>query len=186
MQQLVELYFVDYEQNSYLENPIKQLLYNLITISISLATLNGKIIIDSEHVKVLENYMPECVKKLQKGGNNGMPSEFYGAEYTTGRYSVNNGQGTNMASINWDTGIQRAGLDSQLGANQVNQSGGSVFKIPKAFVKEVRAILEVKQYKITKNGMNELFKLFNKYLECLSKEKNIRKALTKLQYKIFN
>lgn len=187
MQKLIELYFVDYAQNSYLENPLKQLLYNLITISISLATLNGKVIIGSEHVQILENFMPECIKKTQKGGNNGMPSEFYGTQYTTGQYSVNNGEGVNMSSVNWESGVQRAGLDSQLGANTSKQSGGTgSFKIPKAFINEVHTILEIKQYKISKNGMFQLFKLFNKYLECLSKEKNIRKALTKVQYKIFN
>jgi len=78
------------------------LVFNIVSIASVITMINNSDTIKKPTIKLVKSYInTECNHKL-KGGNNVMPSEFYG--YDSGRYSESNATG-DILGIDFTSGM---------------------------------------------------------------------------------
>ena len=83
---------------------METLVFNIVSIASVITMINNSDTIKKHTIKLVKSYINiECNDKI-KGGNNVMPSEFYG--YDSGRYSENNAIGA-ILNVDFTSGILR-------------------------------------------------------------------------------
>ena len=125
--------------------------------------INNSDTIKKHTIKLVKSYINiECNDKI-KGGNNVMPSEFYG--YDSGRYSENNAIGA-ILNVDFTSGILRP----QIG-------GGGVKSDNKHLIAKINEILNYYKLTASDNIINDLLKIISIHINCFFKQLKLSKSV---------
>ena len=123
-----------------------------------------------------------CKPVQRQRGGAVMASEFYGIQ--SGNYSDASAGGTVMSRINFDAGIARPELGSQVGG------GGQDPKMKKLLLQNIKKALEYYNATATKAGTTKLVKVMSILIECLGQELarsrySLKTIIAKKRYAMF-
>jgi hypothetical protein len=146
---------------------LEAVLYNVTSVSVIFALLQGATKIERCHLGDVAKYITAaCPAGPQRGGGDtSMPSDYFG--YPHPAYDAGHaGEGAAMAQVQFDAGVARAGLDSQLGGAEGRlRLVASHSAEAKRFVKTVLAIHDMK---ISKTGLALLLRIVDIHLNCFA------------------
>jgi len=168
--------------NSMLEKHIHALAFNVASIASVMGLINNNEI-NNAIIHNLHNYIETSCSKSNKKKGGSMPSDYYGYEnsrYTEGNYNT----GANTETVDFNSGVQRAGIDSQLGmSGGGNAAGGAKHLYDSSIKTQVKDIIKRNNVKISKDTMQKLLNIINDNLHCLliSLKKHEAITVTKLE-----
>jgi hypothetical protein len=139
------------------------LVFNIVSIASVITMINNSDTIKKPTIKLVKTYInAECNHKI-KGGNNVMPSEFYG--YDSGRYSETNALGA-ILNIDFTSGILRP----QIG-------GGGVKNNNKHLIAKISEILNYYKLNASENIINDLLKIISIHVNCFFQQLKLSKSV---------
>jgi hypothetical protein len=139
------------------------LVFNIVSIASVITMINNSDTIKKPTIKLVKSYInTECNHKL-KGGNNVMPSEFYG--YDSGRYSESNATG-DILGIDFTSGILRPQI-----------SGGGVKSDNKHLITKISEILNYYKLSASESIINDLLKIISIHINCFFKQLKLSKSV---------
>ena len=142
---------------------METLVFNIVSIASVITMINNSDTIKKHTIKLVKSYINiECNDKI-KGGNNVMPSEFYG--YDSGRYSENNAIGA-ILNVDFTSGILRP----QIG-------GGGVKSDNKHLIAKINEILNYYKLTASDNIINDLLKIISIHINCFFKQLKLSKSV---------
>lgn len=155
-----------------LEMHLDAVSYNVASIAIIFALLKGEKRIQPKHLQNVMGYISSMCSPVkgqgQKGGMS-MASDYFG--YPHPNYTSSNaGSGVVMSEVEFNSGIARAGIDSQIGGTSNSNSMRFVAtndKDAKAFVKSV---IKMHNIEISKTAFKELMRIIDIHLNCLASD----------------
>lgn len=160
------------------------LCFNVASITSVLGTINNKTI-DHKLIAGVRDYINVSCKKSSKKKGGSMPGDYYG--YENGVYSAGNeNMGTNTGTVDFDAGIQRAGLVSQMGGGRIVYDS--------SMKKRVKSILDSHSLHVKNVVFKELMGIINDNLLCLITElkssapvtvQKINTIMAKKQFAVF-
>jgi hypothetical protein len=140
---------------------METLIFNIVSIASVITMINNSDTIKKHTIKLVKSYInTECNDKM-KGGNNVMPSEFYG--YDSGRYSESNAIGA-ILNVDFTSGILRP----QIG-------GGGVKSDNKHLIAKINEILNYYKLTASENIINDLLKIISIHINCFFKQLKLSK-----------
>lgn len=163
-----------------LEMHMDAVCYNVASIAIIFALLKGDKKIQPKHLQNVMGYISSMCSSSAKGQKGGMSmaSDYFG--YPHPNYASSNaGSGVVMSEIEFNSGIARAGIDSQIGGTQSSSNNVRLVatndKDAKAFVKSV---VKMHNIEISKTAFTELMRIIDIHLNCLATDLSTLSPLT--------
>lgn len=152
-----------------LGNHIDAVIYNVTSIAVIFAMLKGDSKVQPKHLIDVTKYISTtCPRNGQMGGMS-MASNYFG--YPHPSYAAGNSEGVVMSEVQFDNGIARAGIDTQVG-----MSGGAANNLRLVSVHDnnckafVRSIMALHNMPISKTGLGELLRIIDIHLNCLAND----------------
>jgi hypothetical protein len=142
---------------------LEVLLFTIISLLAVLCIFDNSKTIKKSYVCFVNKYIKNlcsCNKNSKiTGGCTGMPLEYYGIN--SNNYIDN--AGSDILKVNWEAGILRPAI------NNTEFKGGSNGKSKKQNTIKIYIIKLLNYYKlkVSKNTVNELFKIFKCHLNCI-------------------
>lgn len=148
-------------------------IYNITSIAILFTLLKGKTRVEPKHLADVMSYIStSCPMSNSKGGRGqhggtSMASDYFG--YPHPNYSAGNAtQGVTMSEVDFDAGIARAGIESQLGGSGPRPVLLATHdKDAKAFA---RSILKLHKIRVSKSTFEELMRIIDIHMNCLGRD----------------
>lgn len=145
---------------------LEAVMYNVASVAVIFTLLKGNGKIQPKHIADVTTYISAtCSKKHGQKGGTSMASDYFG--YLNPSYqAANAGQGVVMSEVQFDQGVARAGIDSQLGGG----SGPHLRLVAshsndaKRFIK---GVMRLHNMHISKSAFVSLLHVIDIHMNCL-------------------
>jgi hypothetical protein len=140
------------------------LVFNIVSIASIITMINNSDTIKKQTIKLVKSYINDKCNYKMTGGNNALPSEYFG--FNSGRYSETNASG-DILSIDFTSGILRP----QIGG------GGKTSVDNKHILNKINEILNYYKLKASDIIIKDLLKLITIYTNCFFKQLKMSKTV---------
>ena len=141
------------------------LVFNIVSIASIITMINNSDTIKKQTIKLVKSYINDKCNYKMTGGNNVLPSEYFG--YDSGRYSENNATG-DILNIDFASGILRP---------LIGGSGKTTAVDNKHILNKINEILNYYKLKASDNIINDLLKIITIYTNCFFKQLKATKSI---------